>query len=136
MIDLELNVKIQASKQTNEELAEAFALALESYAAAIRQGGVPKQLNIKGDSVNAVLEVQATTSYINSIERNLLGDIERLKIKIASPSTKPEQLPQLKDLLANMEEMLAGMRDADSDDSGNTIRMYDLGPKGFDSSWP
>ncbi len=122
MLDLEINVKIQATKPTNEELAETFAVALESFAATIRSGGLAKHLDMRGDDVNGVMEVQATTSYINSMERKALEDIARIDIRLRREDTSDDTRIQLTQLREDLMETINSIREGYDEDT--TIRMY------------
>lgn len=136
--DLELNVKLQVSVSStagNKEVSQAFYNALITFANDIKENGIKKSTQLRGPNLAGIMEIQSTMSYINSMERDLQKSIDAVQAKLDDPSVPKENKAYLKTLQQSYMQSIEGLYDAQKEDN-SLIRMTDLGPHGFDTTWP
>jgi hypothetical protein len=116
----EIIVRLQADHADPKKFAQglrAFADYLDG------QGEVPKELKYKNDGIVGQLELQATMSHINAIERKLRDDLAKVEARLNNPATPEADKKQLRLLQQDLQAAIEGI-EAGEDEDDHTIKAW------------
>lgn len=102
--------------QSEEADAKKFGAALKAFGEYLLQSdSVPKELSYRQDGVIGRLELQATMSHINSIERQLRNDLAKVEARLNDPNTPEADKEGLQRLRESLQAAIEGIEEGEDE---------------------
>lgn len=116
----EIIVRLQADDADPKKFRAALQ-AFADYLSDARE--IPKELKYKNEGILGHMELQATMSHINAIERKLRDDLAKVEARLNDPATTEQEKKHLRVLQQDLRAAIEGI-EAGEDEDDHTIRAW------------